>query len=612
MHDRWFPVSVGILAALVVGGMAAGQAEAANVTTSISARETYVGIPVTLQIKIENARDHEPPVLPDIPEVQVRSAGTPSQSSQTTIINGVMSRSVTITYAYSVTPKKPGQFTIPALKVKADGKEHATQPITIVVSKSETGDLLFVEVQGSRDSLYVGESLNVALNIWLKPYYDRQYRRKLSEGEMWSLIDLEKSEWGVFLDPLKEMLAHRRRPGGQEQLRKDAQGSEHAYYVYQIERTFWPERAGPLDVGEVRVLVSYPTRLAVGQAPFSFGQQLRIADARPVSASVPLGQTQVKPVPAQGRPPYYRGAVGQYQISATAKPTEVAVGDPLTLTLTIKGTGRLDQLQAPPLAEMTDLLRDFKIPPDPLAGEVAGDSKRFGQTLRATSDAVRQIPPIPFVYFDPQQERFVTVQTEPIPVTVKPADKLSMTQIVDVTGGGGSPAVRQLTEAAGGILANYTGMDEILSQQAWTPGWFALVMLGAPPLLFVICWFTRNYRHRLEHDVSYARRRSAKHQAMARIRQVRRAGGPEQVSALMAAITGYVADRCNLPTGGLTRDVVVAHLTEHQVAPDVVRQVDHLLQRCENLQYGGADRAATGELVELAMRCIKNLERQRF
>ena len=31
--------------------------------------------------------------------------------------------------------------------------------------------------------------------------------------------------------------------------------------------------------------------------------------------------------------------------------------------------------------------------------------------------------------------------------------------------------IRSLTEVSGGILANYTGMDEVLSQQAFSPGW---------------------------------------------------------------------------------------------------------------------------------------------
>ena len=41
------------------------------------------------------------------------------------------------------------------------------------------------------------------------------------------------------------------------------------------------------------------------------------------------------------------------------------------------------------------------------------------------------VPAIPFAYFDPLQKRFFTVRTQPIPLKVKPADKLAMSQIID-------------------------------------------------------------------------------------------------------------------------------------------------------------------------------------
>ena len=42
------------------------------------------------------------------------------------------------------------------------------------------------------------------------------------------------------------------------------------------------------------------------------------------------------PPPEEGRPPFYAGAVGRYDLRVTAKPTEVAVGDPITVQLEIR------------------------------------------------------------------------------------------------------------------------------------------------------------------------------------------------------------------------------------------------------------------------------------
>jgi len=608
---RQAPCGLSRIGGVLVCLVAVGRLSAATVKTSVSASETYVGVPVTLQISIENAKTHDPPEVPAIAHVEVRSGGVPSRSTSMTNMNGVVNRRETLTYAYRLIPKRAGRVIIPALTIRADGKEHRTQPRVIVVSKSETGDLLFVEVEGTRDSLYVGESLDVTLKIWLKPYYDRRFQMKLNEGHMWSRLDLENSEWGVFLDPLKEMLSQRRRPRGQEQIRKDSQGNEHSYYVYDIKTTFWPERAGQLEVGDVRVLVGYPTRLERDRSPFSRGGNLRLVDLRPISASVSTAATRVKPIPTEGRPSHFCGAVGRYRISTEAKPTEMAVGDPITLTLTVAGIGRLETLQSPPLLDIQELTDDFKIPTDPLAGEVVRKQKRFTQTIRARNDSVQAIPAIPFVYFDPRQEQFVTVRSKPIPLKVTSASGLPMQQIVDASGNGRS-RVRQLTERAGGILANYTDMDDVLRQQAFALGWSLVAILTLSPFLFVICWFSRRYYERMTHDVGFARRRSAKRTAMRRIRTAQEVSGAQSSAILMGALSGYVADRCNLPAGGLTRMEIVERLRHGQVPGHVVEQVDDVLSRCESQQYAGSNDDVGAKLVDDAMRCIGDLERQSF
>jgi len=588
---------------------AVGLTNAAEVTIQVSSRETYVGVPITVRIAIENATKHEEPIFPEIPGATVRSAGGPNRSSQITMINGKTTQNVSDTYNYRLTPHKTGRISIPAIAVQADGKEYKTKPVVIVVTKSETDDLLFVELKGKRKSLYVGEPLEVTLQIWLKPYLNRQYNIKLTEADMWSRVDLQNSQWGVFADTLQNQLSRRRRPSGREALRKDSQGNERAYYLFELNKTIWPQRPGALDVDELNVLVSYPTRLARNQSFFSMGN-LIVAETRPLAAQAQVEPIEVKAIPAEGRPIIYRGAVGQYEISASAKPTQVAVGDPITITLAITGTGQLEQLQPPPLPELPELTRDFKVPTEPLAGEIKGNSKHFTQSIRAKNDEVTAVPAIPFAYFDPQRETFVTVRTKPIPLTVEPAAKLSATQIIDA--GTGRTVARSLTEVSGGILANYTGMDEVLSQQGFAPGWPSAVVLGLGPFVFLATWLVQRHRDRLRCDVSFARRRSAKHVALGRVHDAARAGGTELAASLAAALGGYVADRCNLPTGGLTRAAVVEQLHRRGVHRDVVDQIDQLLDACESMQYAGGAGTNSESLVQDARRCIHRLERERF
>ena len=94
--------------ALAVAGGAALDASAADVHASVSTRETYVGLPVTLRIQIDNATKFDPPTVPEIPGLRIQPAGEPSRSTQFTIINGASSSRSSVIYSYAVTPLAAG------------------------------------------------------------------------------------------------------------------------------------------------------------------------------------------------------------------------------------------------------------------------------------------------------------------------------------------------------------------------------------------------------------------------------------------------------------------------------------------------------------------------
>jgi len=144
-------------------------ADVADVKFEVSPRQTFVGLPVTVRISIIDADDYRMPEFPDIPGATVR-AGGPGRSSSTTIINGRYSSQTTITYDFEVTPTSAGTLTIPSLTIVANGKEFKTDAVHIMVAKSDTGDLMSAEITADKDHVYQGESVDLTLTVWIKPY----------------------------------------------------------------------------------------------------------------------------------------------------------------------------------------------------------------------------------------------------------------------------------------------------------------------------------------------------------------------------------------------------------------------------------------------------------
>ena len=113
-------------------------------------------------------------------------------------------------------------------------------------------------------------------------------------------------------------------------------------------------------------------------------------------------RTCVSP-PEGGRPAAWNGAVGSFTIEAIAKPVDVAVGDPITVTIRLTDestTAGLAGLQAPVIADLPGFLENFRVPREAASGTIDGRSKVFTQSIRAASDSVRELPPISFVFQD--------------------------------------------------------------------------------------------------------------------------------------------------------------------------------------------------------------------
>jgi tetratricopeptide (TPR) repeat protein len=496
------------LALIAFCGILAVDASAAEVRVGVSTRETYVGQPVTLQIQVSNATQSDPPEIPQVDGLQIKSLGTPSRSTQTTIINGNVSSHSSVIYTYEVTPIRPGNFRIPPITVQADGRAEQTRAFDFVASKSETGDLLFVEIAGKQKQIYVGQSLDLTLKIWLRPFRDRDRSITLTEGDMWQLL-AQRTAFGPFEEQVRQMDENRQRPAGREVLRKDSDGVEHSYYLYEIDATIYPKKPGHIDAEGVQVVVQYPTAIGKSRDPFAgffdgmpmsgmgggmfdesmfapFGSRLEIQSMRPIVAEAVVEPIDVQPIPTAGRPADYRGAVGKYQIATDATPSVVKAGDPIKLVIGVAGTGPMELVQAPPLAELPTLNADFKVPNEPLAGFVDGNRKVFSTTIRPRQAGVAEIPAIPFSYFDPTSEKFITVRSKPISIHVEPADTLALGDVVGrSTRAAGDHKASAATEStdASPRLAIFTG-DTLLANQS-PPGPISrslVLLLASAPL----------------------------------------------------------------------------------------------------------------------------------
>ncbi len=560
----------------------------------LSATTAFVGEPLTVDVVVSNMDEQAVPTPPTTPDFQITPyPGNPvGRSQRISIINGRQSASVDYTYRYTVVPQKQGTLLLPPFSVAWRGLTYHTGQAMLQVTRDNSGSDLICEIQSDRETAYVGQTISLTLYIWVRQY-QQPGLGTLPAGTMWSLLDGQASSLGVFGQ------ADWERPEYREATRFNADGEALPYFVYSVRVQVCPLTVGDYDFGEIAVVWNYPKRITRG----IFNLELR--DSRRIRAVPTSPRLVIKPVPTEGRPPDFNGAIGPYTIAASARPTVVPVGDPITLTLEISGEGPLEQLGPPRLSQVEALTRDFEVAGDSLAGEVRGRRKVFAQTIRARREDVTQIPPIPFSFFDPDTAMFRTVYSAPIPLTVKPVERLLTPD------GLGRPitlAPIPLTETTEGLLANEADPARLLADHRPGLGPGAIALLAALPAAYVLAWVAHRRSARYREDLVWRRRLEAARNA----RRALRTAPAGRSSAIRAALARYIADRAGAAAVALTREEAVQVLLRHEIPPDLVTAVDQLLGSLELAEYGGQSSALPQNATATALDLIDRLERCRW
>lgn len=177
-----------------------------------------------------------------------------------------------------------------------------------------------------------------------------------------------------------------------------------------------PRRSGPAALPEVgaryAITSAFRADLVRGSVP---------VDRAEGSALGPGATIDVLPLPEEGQPIDFEGAVGALAMEVRVTPNRVAVGETLRLEVSLLG-GSLNDGRAEPRLEVVEGLRVVG-----RRSERVWGGQRVGRTfwydLEATSTAAIATPAIRLVTFDPLADppAYRTLEGPPLPVAIRPA-----------------------------------------------------------------------------------------------------------------------------------------------------------------------------------------------
>ncbi len=509
-HGKW-PVVVGaVLAALAVS------AGAQTLEVSVESREIHAGIPFTLVLSARDFEEQPPPEAPDlgIDGCRVTYIGmTPSVSQQIQIVNGRRSewRDVTFVYRWQVTAPSAGRYTVPAVSLAQGSKSATSSAATFDAGDLEQTTDMVVRMRLPERPVWVGESFDGAIE-WLLARDVESYDLVVPLFES-DVVRIESAEDNGRMRSFRVGTRVIDLPMQQDRLREN--GIDYTRIRFPFRGTV--TRAQSFDLDPVRVVARLETAGSRGFFDFpSFGRSRGAL----FQAWGERRQLVVRPLPESGRPPNFVNAVGAgFSIDVQASRTVVSAGDPIELTLSIRGDGELEGLSLPPLLGDGGLPAAlFSVPSTAAVGNVDPDTntKTFSVTARVLSTEVREIPPIDFAYFDPDRGEYVTVSSRPVALSVAGGNVVDAGDVtVAATPAPIAAAPKPAPQAAAPAVLIGADMSLSAANRTLVPAWGSTVRTLPMVLLYIVpimlgglrVWQTRTAERRgRRREIGRARR----------------------------------------------------------------------------------------------------------
>jgi len=602
---------------LLVGGTPASGSASGQIRFSAAVDRTEVALDETVTLTLTVTGDAQISasniVPPGTGTLEIVGTST-SESTSFSFSGGTQQFTRMVNFHYVLKPTRTGKTRIGAAVLKLGGKSWRSRPIDILVVKSSG------RRRGAPQS-----PLQRRFPSWLDDDWNDLFhspdmfpRRRIGPDDIFVRLTL-KPDLAVEGQQLTATLRIYSRVGARvvsirwpglndffvvdrdvsKAVTEQQQINGRLYHTKVIDRrALFPLRSGELEMGAVEVDVDTST------SPFYPAQTMHLR-TRP-------RRLTIMPLPGQDRPRDFHPAnVGQFSMAAAVDATRVALNQPITFTLTIRGTGAIQRIRPPAMPR----LGKFRIFDSTSKVEVSNrgalvrGSKQVETILVPLTSGQLTLPALTFSYYDPSQGSYRTLSTEPITLQVAASQEGT---------DGGSPLVSHEVNLVAGSFKPIRFESELsVRGMALVDRPFFWPLVALPPGLYLLVVLGLALRARGQADTTRNRMRQAWLLSRRHLRKAARLAAAGQAAdfyaELKAALVRGFEARCSQPLHGLPLNEAARQLEEEGFAEQLVEAWRTEVENCDFGRFSPA--SSRGEQMQQSLararKLFKTIERTR-
>jgi hypothetical protein len=377
-----------------------------RVSARLSSTNAVVGETIVFEVLVENATGDVGIGAPRLPP-GLSLVGTQDFTEMHVSFPGGRTQIRRREYALQVAA--PGRFRIPPVDVQIGNKSYRTSAVEVVAAAGssqprsvQSNDEAWLHAVMRPETVYVGQQSTLTVEAG----FSEEIRTRLTRPAVFDI----PSPTGFWVQEI---------PGGVQARLRAVAGR--FVEVQTMQRAYFPLTAGRFAFAPARAIIDV-------REGFLFAPETReIRSASP--------KLTVLPLPDEGKPAGFKGAVGRYSVRGLVEPDTVAVGEAAQITIELTGIGNVKAAPQPTLPTIAGV-EQFTPTEDAtvtFTGAVAGGVKTFKWVVIPDRAGVIKVPAATYSFFDPDARAYRTVQTTPLALVVRPS-----TAAADDDGGAGT------------------------------------------------------------------------------------------------------------------------------------------------------------------------------
>ena len=557
--------------------------------------KTQLGVNERLRIDFTMNEDGDNFIPPSFENFKV--VGGPSQSINNSWVNGV--RSFSKSYTYFLAPKKRGVFTIGQSSIEIDGITYKTSPIKIKVTAA-----VYIPKDPNDPNYIASESIHLVAEVsTTNPYLNEPvsviYKLYVAENtgvRNWSELDSPRYNdfWSQNIEVKRQNVKEGKYKG------------ENYRYVVLKKTVLYPQKTGKLSIEPLTLDVSVEVP---SKRRDVFGRLMMTTTNRTVTAG--KRTIDVKPLPSNGKPNDFSGAVGSFEFNITSNKNTLKATEAFDLKLEISGKGNLKlfKLPKPNLPSALEVYEPEHS--EKVSTSLSGMRGSISDTYTIVPNAQGRypIPTVSFSYFDLNTETYKTLTSNELVVSVTEGPGLNSnentaSEEVQKTN------VTTLSKQFSSFKSN-GDLKPITETKFYNTSLFWWLFLGPLLLIPLVIVITQKQGKRAL-DVEGNKIRKTNKLARKYLSSSKKAIGEKETFyvALERALHNYLKSRLKIETSDFSKEKIDHLLTKKEVQRETISQFLGVLKSCELARYTPLGVADMEHDYQKAVETINTLDKQ--